>query len=184
MHARTSYKALRRLQLHIKLVNIVNRNLIFTWKFLSIGMCIMSGYAAIAHFRENPLFGVLYYGIFIDVALFYTIPYEKAFKVPALFDHIKSLLQVQVSRHGNGAVRKILRRQVRSIQSEGIKVGEFHTLERTSRPVFLLPWLRSVQHCQLARRVSLDLDICTQCNIWICNGFCSKFPQIFSFPGF
>ena len=78
----------------------------------------------------------MYYGLLFDVVLFYTVPYEKAFKVPALFTQIKSLLQVQASMLG-APERRLVRRQVTSIQPEGIKVGEFHTLERTSTPVFL-----------------------------------------------
>ena len=110
--------------------------MIFTWKLLSIGVCIVSGYAAVAHFRDYPVFGLMYYGILFDVALFYTIPYEKAFKIPALFGQVKSLLQVQASALGV-AERRIVRRQGISIRPEGIKVGEFHTLERTSTLVFM-----------------------------------------------
>ena len=132
-----TYRTLRRLQLYIKLVNIVNRQLIFSWKLLSIGMCIISGYAAIAHFGDHPIFGVLYYGMFFDIALFYTIPCEKAFKVPILLTEAKRLLRAQGTMQGNRMEQKILRGQVMSIRSEGIKVGEFHTLERTSTPVFL-----------------------------------------------
>ena len=137
IHITQSYKTLRHLQLYIRLVNVENRNLIFSWKLLSIGMCIISGSAAIAHFSDNPVFGVLYYSLLFDVALFYTIPYEMAFKIPNLITDAKSLLRVQASRQGNRVRRKMLHRQVGSIQSEGIKVGEFHTLERTSTPVFL-----------------------------------------------
>ena len=60
---------MRRLQICIKLLNIVNQNMIFTWKILSIGMCITAGYAAIAHFGDHPIFGIMYYGILFDVSL-------------------------------------------------------------------------------------------------------------------
>ena len=58
--------------------------MIFTWKILSMGMCFTTGYAAVAHFGNYPVFGVMYYGILFDVSLFYAIPYEKAFKVPGI----------------------------------------------------------------------------------------------------
>ena len=127
---------MRSLQLYIKLLNIVHSDMIFTWKLLSIFTCITSGYAAIAYFRSYPIFGLMYYGIFLDVALFYTIPYEKAFKIPALFSQVRSHLHVHASILGR-AERKIMRRRVRSIQAAGTKVGEFHMLERTSTPVFV-----------------------------------------------
>ena len=97
----------------------------------------MSGYAAVAHFADYPIFGVMYYGIVFDISLFYVIPYEKAFKVPGLLSHAKSVLQVEASSVLSKAEARVVRRQVRSIQPEGIKVGEFHTQERTSTPAFL-----------------------------------------------
>ena len=85
------------MQLYITLLNNVNGHIIFAWKLLSIGVCIMTGYAGIAHFGDYPIFGAMYGGILLDVALFYTIPYEKAFQIPALVIQIQSLLQVQAS---------------------------------------------------------------------------------------
>ena len=114
----------------------MNQNVIFTWKLVSIGICITNGYAAIAHFRDHPIFGVMYYGIFFDVALFYTIAYQKAFKIPALLTQAKTLLQVEASMLRRPESR-LLRKQVMSIQPVGIKVGEFRTLERNSTLVFL-----------------------------------------------
>ena len=114
----------------------MNRNIIFTWKLLSISASIINGYAAVAHFKDHPLFGFMYCGLLLYAVLSYTIPYEKAFKVPTLFNRVKSLLHVQASML-DVAERRVVRRQVMSIQAEGIKVGEFHTLERTSPPVFL-----------------------------------------------
>ena len=57
--------------------------------------------------------------------------------VPGLLSWAKSVLEVEASRVLSKAEMRMMRRQVRSIQPEGIKVGEFHTLEWTSMPSFL-----------------------------------------------
>ena len=124
------------MQLYINLLNIVNGHIIFTWKLLSIGVCIVTGYAGIAHFGDYPIFGAMYYAIFWDVALVYMILYEKAFRIPELCNELKALLRVRASQIGNKAERNIRMRQVMSIPPMGIKVGEFHMLERTSTPAF------------------------------------------------
>ena len=138
-----TYKALRSVQLYIGMVNLVNRHLIFTWKLVSLGSGIICGYAAIAHFKEHPIFGIMYYVIFFDVTLAYSLLYEKAFKTPTLF---RQAIRAELMNLGTGKYRQawtpaqqnmVRCRQLRSIPSIGIQVGQFHTLERTSTPVFL-----------------------------------------------
>ena len=97
----------------------------------------MTGYAAIAHFTNYPIFGIMYCVLFIEVLLVYCLLYEKGFKVAALFHNAKAMLILQSRNCMNGAEWEVLRRQVRSIPAVGVKVGEFHMLERTSTPVFL-----------------------------------------------
>ena len=109
----------------------------FTWKLFCIGTCIVTGYAAIAHFTDYPIFGIMYYAIFFDVLVIYSLLYEKGFKVAALFDETKATLILQARNGMNGTDWKVFKRQVRSIPTVGVKVGEFHMLERTSTPVFL-----------------------------------------------
>ena len=132
-----SLKSLRRLQLYILLLNIVNRQLIFTWKIVCIGICIVSGYAGIAHFSEHVVFGIMYYALLFEGSLIYTLMYEKGFKVPTLFGKTRTLLMLRANRNVSRADWKVLKRRLISIPSMGIKVGGFHTLERTSTPVFL-----------------------------------------------
>ena len=110
----------------------------------------MNGYAAIAHFTEHPLFGVMYYALFFDVLLIYALLYEKGFTVAALFENAKNKLVLHSRRGANGAEWKILKRQVRSIPTVGIKVGEFHMLERTSTPVFIQYVLTNIVNMLLA----------------------------------
>ena len=132
-----AYMNLRCQQLYIVMLNNVNRNLIFTWKLICIGGGIVAGYAGIAHFTEHPVFGVMYYILLLDFVLIYCITYAKAFKVPLLFREATVGLEVFASKLGNKAQRFTLRKQLRAIPRMGIQVGSFHTMERTSTPVFL-----------------------------------------------
>ena len=133
-----TYKSLRCLQLYVTLLNIVNRNLIFTWKLLSIGMCITSGYAAINHFKDHIVFGFMYYYIFLNAPLIYITLYEKAVQVSTLFRQAvqQTLLQLVETRQLSRVERNILVRKFRAMPPVAISVGQFHTLERTSVPVF------------------------------------------------
>ena len=123
-------------------MNVINQSLIFTWKLACLGISIITGYAAIAHFDEHPIFGIMYYVIFANVTVAYSLMYQKAFKIPALFNQaVKGeLTKLRLGRGratGGEAQTKVLVRQFMSIPSTGIKVGEFPTFERTSTPVYL-----------------------------------------------
>ena len=133
-----TYKALRNIQLYITVLNTANQDLIFTWKLESIGMCITSGYAAIAHFNDYPIFGVMYWSILLNCSVNYTLVYGKAFRVPNLIQDIKKRIRLSAGVRCCGPERKMLFMQANSIPSSlGIKVGQFHTLERVSTPVYL-----------------------------------------------
>ena len=113
------------------------KNLIFSSKLLCTSICIFSGYAVIAHFKEYPIFGIMYVSIFLDLSLAYLLVYEKAFRVPALLAKVKRILKVCARRHGNKLQRKLLTSRVNSIPVVGIKVEDFHILDRTLSPVFI-----------------------------------------------
>ena len=134
---RHALKSLRCLQLYVTFLNLVNRNVIFTFKLFCIGSCIVTGCAAISHFEEYPIFGVMYYVLFFDALRIYVLLYEKGFKVPTIFEQAKGKLMLRSSKGLGKAERNMLKRQLRAIPSMGIKVGEFHMLERNSTPVFL-----------------------------------------------
>ena len=133
-----SYMDLRSLQLYVGLLNTVHENIIFTWKLLSIGFSIICGYAAITHFQDYPIFGMMYYVILLDASLVYILIYGTGFKVSDAFCKVKHMLRLRASRYGRRRREwKTLDRQLKSIPSVGIKVGQFHVLERTSTPIFL-----------------------------------------------
>ena len=70
---RHEFNSLRRLQLYVGFLNLVNRNVIFTYKLFCIGACIVFGYAAIAHFTDHIIFGVMYHVLFFNDLLLYVL---------------------------------------------------------------------------------------------------------------
>ena len=130
-------KALRHLQLYIALLNVVHNHLIFTLKVSCLGMSICGGYAAVAHFSDYPLFGIVYYVVLLETCIFYAVPFQKAFKVPTLVAQARAACRVRAQSLTFKNQHDAIKRQLRSIPFVGIKVGEFHTLERTSTPAFL-----------------------------------------------
>ena len=132
------------MQLFIGSFNTANRHFIFTTKLLTISVGIVSGYAAVAHFKDHLISGVMYYVLFIDVSFIYALIYEKGFKVSDTFQRTKNLLRFHAARHERSFERRILEKQLMSIPTIGMKVGEFHMLERTSTLVFLDYVLKNV----------------------------------------
>ena len=113
---------------------------------MSLGTCIVSGYAATSHFAEFPMFGVTYCILFLDGVVIYTVVYAKAMLVPSLFKQEKRAVRYRAgrSRKMNKVENTILQTRLLSIPSVGIKVGEFYTFERNSIPVFLDYVLRNI----------------------------------------
>ena len=131
-------RALRELQLYVSFVNEVHSYIIFTFKMYCISLCIVTGYAAVAHFSENHLFGVMYYILFIDCLCLYALIYDKAFQIPRLFDKaLKGIMLRLCLNFPRGRMREYHEKQLRSVPRVGVKVGGFHTLERTSTLVFI-----------------------------------------------
>ena len=149
---RRSHWDLRSLQLYVTMVNVVHQNLIFTWKVICLAVCIVNGYAAIAHFSDHPFFGLLYYVVFFESSVIYTVMYAKGFKVPYVIGEARNAFRLRALRLRNQAERNVLWRQVKSVPSAGIKVGEFHVLERTTTPVFLHYVLINIVNMLMANR--------------------------------
>ena len=135
-------ESLRRLQMYVLLVNIANCYVLFVFKVAAISLAVINGYAAIAHFQHHPmLHRLMNYVVFFDGFACYCLIYQKGFQVPQKFEEVMSKLFLCLQRSRcqqfSGMERKIIERQLRSIPKFGIKVGEFHMLERQSTPNFL-----------------------------------------------
>ena len=125
------YKSLRLIQMYVNMTNLINCYLIFSMKLANMGNSIGTGYAAIAHFGAYPVLGVMCYLIFLNSAFVYILCYDKAFKVPVLFQRVTQRAML-VTHVGNAEASKIFKRQMRSFPRVGIKVGEFNMMERES----------------------------------------------------
>ena len=80
----------------------------------------------------------MYYDGFVDCGAIYALVYQKAFAVPDSFrDTIQNVLERLRMKKPRGPWRSAMERQLKSIPLVGIKVASFHTLERTSTPVFV-----------------------------------------------
>ena len=130
------YKCLRHIQLYVCITNLINCFIIFSWKVVCMTVCTGAGYAAIAHFNDHPLFGVMYYCILLDCSYVYIMGYGKAFKIPALFERATQRAML-LAGNGSSEASKVWMRQIRSIPRIGIKVGEFQMMEQVSTLIFI-----------------------------------------------
>ena len=74
----------------------------------------------------------------IDSTFLYALVYEKGFSIPEGFECVKQQLEVRISGMKGVLARKMLRRRIKSVPSVvGLKVGDFHMLERVSTPIFI-----------------------------------------------
>ena len=112
-------------------MNILNRNLILTLKVCCLGLGICVGYAAVAHFSDYPLFGIVYYVVLLEACIVYAVTYQKAFRVPVLVAEARVACRLRARRLISRSQHDDIDAQLRSIPPVGVKVGEFHMLERT-----------------------------------------------------
>ena len=93
----------------------------------------------------------MYSRMLFDDVLIYTLMYEKAFRIPVLLETAKIRLQACL-KYRNRVQKKLLKARVNSIPAVGVKVGDFHTMERASTPVFLHYVLTNVVNMLVAYR--------------------------------
>ena len=121
----------------VNLFNTGHRNIVYVIKLHCIAGSTMNGYAALAHGWKTPVFGCLAFCVFCDLMFLYGFVYEKAFAIPEGFGKVKWNLKMRMRLWRTGRTAKMVNMQVKSNPDVGIKVGDFHTLERVSTPVFI-----------------------------------------------
>ena len=67
----------------------------------------------------------------------YAFVYERASEIPETLVSIKRNLGARVRMLSSGMEKAVLCREVLSIPSVGLRVGNFHMLERMSTPIFV-----------------------------------------------
>ena len=131
-------------QLMVSLFNVGHGNVTYCIKLLCITASIVNGYSAIAHGREDVLFLLFASCVTCDMVCFYAFMYEKAFAIPDGFERVKRALIFQTQGLRNTGLRKIIRKQLGSLPPVGLKVGDFHMLQRESTPIFVDYVLRNI----------------------------------------
>ena len=138
---------IRCVQLLVSFFNIGHRNVIHCIKLLCIVVGTVNGYAAITHSAENIIFGIVTSCMLCDATFLYAFVYEKAFAIPDGLQNLKRVLKLRLIRQPGNALLvelKGLVREIDSIPVVGLRVGDFHMLERTSTPVFVDYVLQSI----------------------------------------
>ena len=128
-------RQIRVVQLVVNLFNVGHRNITYCIKLVCITVSIVNGYGVVAHGGEDVVFLLLAFSITCDLVFFYAFVYEKAFAIPDGVDRVKRELTIR--RMKNATVERTVRKQLKSIPSFELKVGDFHMLERESTPMFV-----------------------------------------------
>ena len=128
---------IRVIQLLINLFNVGHRHVIYCIKLMCLTEATLSGYAAVAYGSDNLLFLALASMVFADVVFLYAFVYAKAFAIPGRMDDVKRTLRGRIGLLSNVTDRNVLSRKIKSMPCVGIKVGDFHMLERESTPIFV-----------------------------------------------
>ena len=136
----------RTVQLLVTLFNAGHRNVIQCFKLLCIGVATVNGYASIAHSGENLIYGFMSSCVTCNTIFLYAFVYEKAFAIPTGLQNLKGKLKMSlVRRYGrNLSITKAMEMQINSIPAIGLRVGDFHLMERVSTPVFMDYVVRNV----------------------------------------
>ena len=133
------FRQLRHLQLSVLLFNQLNSYIIFTFKIFCIYVAVVTGFGAIVSSGSNPIYGAFCALVFVDMTAVYGFVYEKAFAIPNGIREVKSLIKVRVyasrKRLWMGKLEMVTK--LRAIPAFGIHLGDFHTMERTSTPIFV-----------------------------------------------
>ena len=132
------------IQLVVNLFNVGHRNVTYCIKLLFITGSIVNGYGAIAHGGEDFVFLLLSSAIGCELAFLYAFLCEKAFAIPEGLEDVKRELSLAIQSTKNAALKTVVHKELKSTPSFGIKVGEFHMLERESTPIFVDNVLRNI----------------------------------------
>ena len=109
----------------------------FTFKIFCIYVAVVTGFGAVACSASNPIYGAFSAAIFLDMTAIYGFVYEKAFAIPNGIRELKGIMKVHASKQRFWAEKAEMTKKMQAIPAFGIQVGNFHTMERTSTPIFV-----------------------------------------------
>ena len=137
--AENPIRALRKLQVVIKIFNETQPGFIFGLKLIIISAAIISNFVCIRYIQKNLLLGFNGFFCAAHVESTFISQFDHAFSIPLLVDHVGKLVLLKAFKDGccSRHERAIVKRQLRSVPVLVIKVGRFDYLERESTPLFL-----------------------------------------------
>ena len=127
---------IRTLMTSVHIFNAVFSQVIFAFKLFSLSFVIFGSFFGIHEVTgKNFILRLLMGDMGINMTLFFSITYNKAFGVSWNFTGVKAQFRVLIRR--TNFRKEEMKREILGIPSLGIRVGSFHTLERQSTPIFI-----------------------------------------------
>ena len=133
-----AYFDLRKLQLEITFFNYSHATVVFLWKALNFIVPSFAIYFAITWIEVHPIMAGSNLFIGIYAVLMFIITYDHAFSIPLGIENLKSHVDFALKMSRSKASQNFYSKRFKSVPNLGIKVGGFHTLERTTTPMFVL----------------------------------------------
>ena len=132
------------IQLVVNMFNGGHRNIIYCLKLLCITVSVVNGYGAIAHGGKDVVFLLFTSCCTVDLVFFYAFVYDKAFGIPDGLERVRRALTLELRQMRDAKFRRMIQKRLLSIPSVGLKVGDFHMMERESTPIFVDYVLRNI----------------------------------------
>ncbi|CAG7730496.1 unnamed protein product, partial [Allacma fusca] len=134
----TLFKNFRQTQLLVLIFNIGYAPVVHLFKMLSITQAVLFGYFGIRYFSKLVAFAAFFLVALLFMMIYYVATFGRAFFVTDRMQTFKIELvrNAELRQIGCTQVRH-LQKLVASVSNVGIKVGEFHTMERESTPIFI-----------------------------------------------
>ena len=144
---------LRRLHFLLQWFNMVHAWLIFSFKNAAIAAGLAHGYCTIRYFNGNAFYTVLNGLGTIMAYCYFAFLYDRTFTIPRKVCRCKQTLLDEARNISTSESQvSFLTSYIRSVPDIGIKVGEFHTLKRTSTSAFVDFTVRNTARLLLAYR--------------------------------
>ena len=144
----------RQVQVKISLFNQVHSWLVYEIKLAFLGTSILFGFAAIQLFHEDRVLSIISAVILLDNLCVFTVLYDKGFSIPRRVERLRSLLvfKLRTSQVITEQGRDMLMRQVKSVGTVAVRVGQFHYLERASTPRYMDFSMKNIMRLVMAYR--------------------------------
>ncbi|CAG7730008.1 unnamed protein product [Allacma fusca] len=126
------------MELLIRLVNYGYAPAVYTLKMSLMIVAIVTGCFGFMHFSANPSLAVFLLVMWWYCMVIYGAAFGRAYCLQENMEVIKSELVRHTQIMGTqGLYARLIKKRIKSIANVGLKVGEFHTMERESTPIFI-----------------------------------------------